>query len=150
MHRKIFLSLCILTGVFCYAVEDSLIITKANGIKIAVKLEERPITTIVDNQLSITTDQLAYIFPISEVRNFTYGKSENSGIAQIKISQSENSFKLSGLNKGDKIRIYDLQGILMNELIFSSDDDCDLGIYLQNPGIYVLNINNQSFKITRK
>lgn len=58
--------------------------------------------------------------------------------------------RMQGITSADQIKVYSVDGRLVNAAIFSVEGGFNVCLDAQPAGVYVIRTNNQSFKITKK
>lgn len=143
------LSLLLMPGVA--AAYDRLSIHLTDGSKVDVNLCDEMSITFTPTELVATTDGVDVKVSRSEISHFSH--STTSGISDIEYSGTDfgregNSIVFSALPENSEISVYNLAGIEVLKTTVGGDYTLSLDGYAQ--GVYVVTVNNISYKIAVK
>ena len=128
--KRLFLLFTILcTAIMARAEDKSLFITFNDGSKAEFSLTQNPSITIADDLLTVEAGGSTLTYELWRVSKFTFGTS--TAIRDI---------------KGDNIRVYTLDGKVVSVPVSQGEFNLD-GL---SKGIYIVNINGNTFKITKR
>jgi len=133
--KRLFLLFTILcTAIMARAEDKSLFITFNDGSKAEFSLTQNPSITIADDLLTVEAGGSTLTYELWRVSKFTFGTS--TAIRDVK----------SDYIKGDNIRVYTLDGKVVSVPVSQGEFNLD-GL---SKGIYIVNINGNTFKITKR
>lgn len=123
-----------------------------------ISLESGMTTSLSDGRLILSCPLGTVSYPVSELAYWTYSDADGSadawsGVADatsasgIMVVWSADGLCISGLSEGSRVRLADMSGVVLRE--FTASDGCVLGTDEIQPGVYVLTVNDKSFKIAR-
>lgn len=123
---------------------------------IAYALKDKPIMTFSDTELSIQSETITLVFhSLDSVSSMIYEKGNDAAVEDIVsdtilISVNNGNIILYNLPKESDVILYDIKGnVILNERISDGGENLISGNNLQS-GVYIIKLNNQSFKIIIK
>ena len=127
-----------------------------DGSKVTFLLSERPAVTFSDGYLLITSDDADASYPLSDVVKFTFGDvdEENTGIDSLPVDETTFGYDggaivVTGLKPGSTAKVYTIGGMMVHSESIS-DGSWTYPLSSLSSGIYIININGKSFKISKK
>lgn len=121
-----------------------------NGSHMDVVLHEDITITFNDSHLVATSSKATVEVPKSDLSIFEHlyvpGAGINDATEETAANFDGNSIIFSGLPENSSIRVFDLEGRCMKETTVSGSGYISLTDLSQ--GVYVINVNNKSFKVT--
>lgn len=149
--KRFALTLCVaLACLLAKADGQTLIVTLNDGQRVQFALSTTPEVTIANDQLTITTTETTASYELWKVSTFTYGT--GTGIDQATADQK--AFTLSGDNivvdGAATVRIFALDGKAVTLEPTVSGGQTVVSLNGLAKGVYVVNINGKSVKITRR
>lgn len=158
MKLKLILLLFLLGTVSYVKADDAftqLIIHFHDDERIKFALAEMPSLSFSDSELIIKTASVTVAHPLKKIAYITYEGGENSHVSGIKSDKSMyviNSDYISFpyLESGDCINIYTASGAMVLCTQVRETREYGLPISTFRSGIYIVTINNISFKIVVK
>lgn len=133
--KKVFIFLTLLCITNANAQNKLNVFTK-DGSLITYSFAQHPVIKYKNNNILIQTNTDEIIFPLSQLRKFTF----NDNVTHV----GELSYVST---KNDVLEIYDIKGILINKLKTNFNT-----IFIKDlpKGIYFIKSNNKTFKIIKK
>ena len=135
---------------------SALTIHVTDGSKVTFLLSERPAVTFSDGYLLITSDDADASYPLSDVIKFTFGDidDEDTGIDSLPVDETTFGYDggaivVTGLNSGSTAKVYTIGGMMVHSESIS-DGSWTYSLSSLSSGIYIININGKSFKISKK
>lgn len=133
----------------------NLVVWAKNGTKVAYALAEKPKVTFTETDLVITTNGVEVNYLLENMARFTYEKSSETGITDLK--KGKTSFKLNGesllfpsLKANSSVSIYSANGTLVFKQTVRQDGEYSFPISNLNTGVYLININDLTYKIVKR
>lgn len=154
--RKIILPLLLGVAVPLLAgASTRLIVHTKDGSEVAYILAQQPRVTFSDNCLVVACDDAEVSYPLADMWKFTFNQTdETEGIAAVVTDEppltiNDGVIVVSGLNEGSIARISTLGGTIVHSEKLSSDS-WTFRLSSLPAGIYLISINNTTFKIAKK
>jgi len=134
--------------------QSTLVITGTDGKRTCVNLNERPIAIVNNGELIVKTSAATFSYSLADVARFTY-EPATSGLPEsiredLNIFFDNDILTATGLRCGAEIRVYSISGIAVREATASDSRHASLSLSDLRPGIYIVEIDSQSFKILKK
>lgn len=151
--KKIALSLLIALACISAKAEDgkSLYVTFNDGQKVEFALAKTPEVTFGNNQMTIKTTDTTTSYDLTTVASFTYNAS-TTGISKTetenKLVWEGNRIIVDGIN--NKVHVYTIDGKNVGLSPIVNGSKTVINIDTLTKGIYIIKVNNQSFKIARQ
>lgn len=133
----------------------SLIVHSKDGSSVAYALSEYPKVTFEDSYLLIKSTNIDVSYPLSDMWKFTFEPVDiETAINAVSADKSSFSYAdgaivLSGLNGKSFLQVYTIDGVLRH----SEKINTSTFIYPFSElpsGIYIINVNGKTFKISKK
>lgn len=124
----------------------SVVVTLHDGSSTKIDLTDGMKTTFDETNVVFADDVFHLEFEKSQVAKFEF--SETSGINEIGASGAEfehGILTLSGMPSNSKIAIYTIAGTCVEAIEFAGN--CNIDLNNLQAGVYIVNINNVSYKI---
>lgn len=126
----------------------SVVVTLHDGSSSKIDLTDGMKTTFDGTNVVFADDVFLVEFEKSQVSKFEF--SETTGINNVETSDANVNFKdgiltLTGMPDKSKVAIYTVAGIGIETIEFSRN--CDIDLNNLQSGVYIVNINNVSYKI---
>lgn len=157
MEKKVIIALMSLASMlpsFANGGYKSAVILMADNSTVGVNLKSDLTFGFVDDKLTITTNEIALEFPLSEVKQWNY--SETVAAATSTVEKVENVSRvnrvgdcliLSGLPNASKVMVHDLSGRKLAEYVADGQLTLSLDQYRQS--VYLISINGKTLKISK-
>lgn len=137
-------------------VPTTLIIQTKDNSFIGYSLAEEPILTFTPNELTIKTDKVTVNYPLSFILQFVYGNdSEINNIGYL--PSNDQPFRIGQENlifnsnaSPMNIAIYSINGQLLFTKQTQEKDEYIFPIAELSVGVYIVKVNNMTYKITIK
>ena len=134
------------------ASSQTLVLWHADGTTTDVELYTQPKVRFQNDKVLITSTVLNMEYPKENVLRFTYkggatGISSPSGDADY--SQDGGQLVFHGINEGDKIAVYRVNGIRVPVAITRNGDSATLPLSVIPSGVYLLNVNGKTSKFVK-
>lgn len=126
----------------------------ADGQTMSINLNEEPRTTYSDGNLVIMTTKTTVTFPLEKVKKFTYRDASN-GISQPNVvkaafSADGETLSFSDLKSGTTILLYNVAGQLLRSVTPDSGNRAVVSVSQLPTGVYVVKMNDATYKITKR
>ena len=137
------------------AISDDMIlqIWQSDGNVVSINLNEQPVTTYSEGNLTITTTKTIITYPLEKVVKYTYVSAE--GIDSLEgmkshFSQDGETLIFSGLPLGTEIAIYSSAGMVMQKVKAVNQHKTTVSVSDLPPGVYLVKVNEITYKITKR
>lgn len=158
MRFKLILILLLSCIVTCAKAEDvfaHMAVHFNNDEQIKFALAEIPTLSFSDSTLVIQTSSITVTHPLNKISHITYESGADSGI--INIQSDKPIYEIDGdhisfpyLEKGTHIDIYTVQGTNVLNTQIQESGEYGFPVSALGRGIYIVKLNNLSFKIVIK
>lgn len=154
--KKILSILAILFSLPMYA-DHHLVIEINNSKKHSYSLEDNPVISFDSKRLIIKTDKIELSYQISDIVKYYFIKEDDTSISSINgdannihINYTNNDFILiEGIAEEDNVNVYEINGRTCHVNITRSNDSVIVELKNLPKGIYLVKVNNHSFKLIR-
>ncbi len=154
MKKLIITLLALLTAtVGLHAADEALNLKMKDGTIHSFLLAEKPVITIADNQLVMTTTEATATYSLYEVKEYTFGApTVIQGIAVSKaVSREGNTITFSKLGGKTAVKAYTLGGQPVNLTLHSgADGSVSVSLEALPTGTYIIKADNATLKITKR
>lgn len=111
--------------------------------------------SLSDEDLTIRTNSIDMTHPLDKVVQITYGDENDAGLADIRVEESvyiiDGGYILfSNLVEGTIVDCYDINGIIVKSHQVEVSGAYQLQMRDLSPGVYIVKVNNSTFKIATK
>ena len=139
-------------------VKYKLLLWDMDGQKIEFMLDYGVTITFDDDQLIITNDVADIIpFDLDNTWKLTYAAVGGDGTGVQSLSEDLNTVQFNGQNimfqhlkAGSKVSVYAVNGMLMMNKTIASDGELTVDLSNFSQGVYVVNVNNKTYKVVKK
>ena len=119
------------------------------------KLDDSPKIEVKDDHIIIFNNSIEIKFDFANLQKLVYQSSSSNIDAIQKTLQpvlflDNNIININPLEKEAQIDIYDTKGILLKSSILEANQLHKISISNLNQGLYIININNTSYKFLKK
>lgn len=119
------------------------------------KLDDSPKIEVKDDHIIIFNNSIEIKFDFANLQKLVYQSSSSNIDAIQKTLQpvlflDNNIININPLEKEAQIDIYDTKGILLKSSILEANQLHEISISNLNQGLYIININNTSYKFLKK
>ena len=134
---------------------NALLLFTKDGGEMSYLLSERPRVTHFDDYLVITSDVAEVSYPLTDIWKFTFGQVDvSSGIDNVPVDEAsfnidDGVLMLSGFREGSTVRIFTMGGMMVHSEKLDGGS-CTYCMSALSPGIYLVNVNDKTFKIAKK
>ena len=153
--KKILSILAILFSLPMYA-DHHLVIETNNSKKHSYSLEDNPVISFNNDILVIKTDKIELSYPISDIAKYYFTKEDtgissvNGDVNNIHFNYTNTDFLLiEGIAEEDNVNVYEINGRTCHVNITRSNDSVIIELKNLPKGIYLVKVNNHSFKLIR-
>lgn len=150
-----FLLFCILQNAKAQDAFTHMTLHFNNDEQIKFALAEIPTLSFSDSTLVIQTSSITVTHPLNKISHITYESGADSGI--INIQSDKPIYEIDGdhisfpyLEKGTHIDIYTVQGTNVLNTQIQESGEYGFPVSALGRGIYIVKLNNLSFKIVIK
>ena len=154
--RLLLLSFLTATAVGMYADQFEILVVKLkNGTETEFFLKDKPQVRFEGTDLKVTSSLGDTSFALADVLRFTYTKREGTGIDEIidnkkGIGIQDGVLVISQLEAGTNVSIYSLDGKLLRQSNAQHAGTFRLSLSELPSGIYLVKIDNVTYKITKR
>lgn len=152
--------LLILTFIFSLPVcaEHYLVIEMNDSRQHSYSLSDKPVITFDNNRLFIKTDKIELDYPIKDIVKYYFTELDETGVEDIKKDANKIHFiytnpdflSIEGVIGDADIKVYDISGRICDVISTNSDNCIKVELKGLTKGVYIIKINNHSFKIIRR
>ena len=134
---------------------QKLCVWQTDGQTVYYDLTEKPKTTFDGADLVIETHLMTIRYPLSKVQRFSYDLTTN-GISTVNaernISFSQNGEDLTfvGIEKGKRINIYSIDGILLSVVQANADNYAVVSLGKYPVGVYIFKVDGVTYKFMKR
>ena len=154
--KKILSILAILFSLPMYA-DHHLVIETNNSKKHSYSLEDNPVISFDSNRLIIKTEKIELSYQISDIVKYYFVEEDDTSISSINgdannihFNYTNNDFILiEGIAEEDNVNVYEINGRTCHVNITRSKDSVIVELKNLPKGIYLVKVNNHSFKLIR-
>lgn len=157
--KRLLLFLCILsccTGLFAQDATQRLVVWQKSGEKVYFDLSDEPRTSFKDGLLIINTKDgvLETSFQLSQILRYTH-EGIKTGISEVKsndliVSQSNDAITLKNVAAGTILRLYDPTGTLLETQTSDGTSPILFSLSGRPTGIYLVNVNDRTYKLSKR
>lgn len=154
--KKILLILAVIFSLPTFA-DHHLVIEINDSKQHSYSLSDKPVITFDNDRLFIKTDKIEIDYPISNIVKYYFIELDETGVEDIKndvdninfIYTNPDFLCVEGINGDADINIYDISGRVCAVNSTKSDNCMKIELSTLKKGVYIIKVNNHSFKITR-
>lgn len=138
------------------ATKNYLVVEKTSGDKYSFDLSDEPIITFNNQIMQITSKSDSHSFEISDVKEYSFSDTNVTGINEVQpnelriINDANGKIVIEGIQPNSKVRLFSIDGKEQMANISTSDDRVYINLDSLSKGIYIVSVNNKSFKIYKK
>lgn len=128
-------------------------IWQSDGKVVNIDLNEQPVTTYSDGNLTITTTKTVITYPLEKVAKYTYVSADgisNLESMRTKFSQDGETLTFMGLAQGTEIVVYASSGQMMSKTKAGSHTKTTVSVSDLPRGVYLVKVNTVTYKITKR
>ena len=155
--KKIIISVLMSLFVLLCVAEDknTLVVHLTDGTSVGFLLAERPRVTFAGDSLRIVSSVAEAVVLRSEVRRFEFVADAASSVVDVPTASgecviTENLLSVSGLDAGEAVRLYSLDGRLLRTAGASAAGVAYLSTDGLSAGVYVINFKSTTLKFLKK
>lgn len=130
-----------------------LIITTQDNKETRIGLKEKPVITFSGSDMVISSQSTDLSFPVDNIKDLTYSN-EEAGIDDVYEDSGifiyNDTIYIMNTGNPAHIGIYGLDGKKMDTPIKNDGTHSVIDLTMYAPGIYIIKVNNNSFKILKK
>lgn len=149
MKRKwLFIGMLSALGTLVAHAEEGVTFYLNTGGKVSFAFSERPVVKLSGDELTISTDgssDVSYAYDAikkvmfeSDIVTSVTAPATATDDAHVLFSVDQNQIKASGLQAGERVSLYALNGTLQQTTIASSDGTATLSLSTLSKGVYVV------------
>ena len=154
--KKILLILTIIFSLPMYA-DHYLVIEMNDSKQHSYSLSDKPVITFDNNRLFIKTDKIELDYQIEDILKYYFTKLDETGVEEIKnytdkihfIYTNPDFLSIEGVVGDADIKMYDISGRVCDVISTKSDNCAKIELSTLHKGVYIIKVNNHSFKIIR-
>lgn len=158
LMKKIILSL-LLFSIAISTIADTtytnLVIWTKDGSKILYAVKDTPKITFTETDAVVITKNLRAIYNVDDLIRFTYEKSDATNITKLcdnnySFEIRNNEITFHALRSKDVFIMRSLDGMLISKIIVSKNGTHTFPMSNLKAGIYIIQLNNLSYKIFKR
>lgn len=135
--------------------ESSLIVWHSNGTITKFALDDEPVTTYSNGNLTITTNSTTLSLPLEEVSRYTYQINTSTAISNAlktiqKVQLDGDKIMFSQLTKDTDIKVYSTSGLLVNTIQAKAGQTTSVSLNSLPQGVYIVKLNGVTYKFLKK
>ena len=133
----------------------SLVVWAKDGTRVAYALAEKPKITFTETDLVIKSKGIEVNYPLGNMLRFTYDSSAPTAITDLKTDKGNfkfegNSLLFPSLKANGNVSVYSADGSLVMKKTVRKDGEFVLSVSGLNAGVYMVKVNNVTYKISKK
>lgn len=134
--------------------KDALVLITNDGHKTTYALSDEPTISFSENNLVIKSGRYELSFPLSSVKDISY--QTVGSLEQIDMTHEppfvvdDNILHFSGLGENTTVTIHSVDGRLIAKPKISSSGPYKIDLKEFIPGVYIVTVNNTSYKIIKE
>lgn len=136
--------------------DHAIVVNKKSGDSVEHSFADTPAATIEGNEIVFTVSGAKVSYPISDVANFTFKKTEHNGVDEISGTTAKATFGIDattlyadGLTPGDELAVFSSDGKKISSAKADADGEALIEIGHLAPGAYIAAAANNSFKFIK-
>ena len=134
---------------------ETLVLWHANGKTTEISLSKKPQIQFAPDKVLVKGAGINFEYPLSDIVKFTYKKEDiindiDNPTNQADFTRDNERIVFTGIKSTDEVALYKLNGSRVDIQLKAVDDSLVLPLNSIPQGIYLLRINNQTFKIIKK
>ncbi len=148
---RIIAMLTLLTIVCGNSLAQKLVLHHANGSTTEVELFTMPRVTFEGDKVVVKSSVVNLEYDKADILRFTYGINPtgiNSRKSDVKYSREDGKIVFRDIRPQDNITLYTVDGVRVPVSVNRSGDGAELLLSSLTSGVYILNVNGQTSKIT--
>ena len=153
MKRLLILGIFFVMGNL-YAESQNLVLWLNSGEKVSFDLEQTPVTTYANRQLTISTKTISVTYHLEQVWKYTYEGLSNdiNTIEQesLSVKQEGNILTIATMGKDPSVEVYAADGRPLNSLVISDGEQVVVDLSTAPAGVYLINADGQIYKFFRE
>ena len=156
--KKVFV--CIVATIlplFVSAEKTHLIVTAKDGTQVAFALQEQPKVTFIESELQIQTSNLDVFYPLDNMANFKYEKRDIIPSSVVNLQEKGVPYLLEqdyilfpALVKDTEVSLYTITGVMIFSKKANQSGEYLFSLSHLNSAIYVLKVNDLTYKIIKR
>ena len=116
--------------------------------------DKQPVVTFSDSQLTVTTSDDTFAYTFADIAEFRFGDPDSDGLADRhaitpRIVQADDAVLVYGTDVNG-VSLYDLSGRRLAANVRAHGDAASVSLRALPAGTYIIRINHQSIKVTKK
>ena len=152
--RPLLIAVMCIYGVAAMADDMVLQVWLADGQIVSINLNEEPRTTYNEGKLVITTTKTTITYPLENVKRYTYVSSANSintpNTTGTTFSADGETLTFTGLKTDTSIMLYNVAGRLLHSITPDSAGHAVVSVSRLPKGVYIVKMNDATYKITKR
>lgn len=136
--------------------DESVILWYTNGEKTCYLLSDKPVITYSGENVVLTATDVDIEVPMDDIERITIDKQTTgikpdvSGQPQGHIAVNSDGAQLSGFEKGMKVYLYQVNGVLISQYTIPESGSLNISLNGMERGIYIIKAGRSTIKIARK
>ena len=128
-------------------------ILQSDGQVVNIDLKDEPKTTYENGNLIITTTKTTITYPLEKVKRYTYVSAlgiSSPNVVGVSFSQDGETLTFKGLKPTTKIMLYSTSGQVLRTIKPNNSDKIAVSISQYPAGVYLVKVNDVTYKITKR
>ena len=154
--KKILFILAILFSLPMYA-DYHLVIVMNNSKQHSYSLLDKPIISFENDRLVIKTTEIEISYNLLDIIKYYFKEVDDTGISDVNENIDKIHFTytnpdllfIEGVAGDADINVYDISGRVCDTILTKSDNCAKIELNTLQKGVYIIKVNNHSFKIIR-
>lgn len=130
------------------------VLTTTDGQRVVFLLADKPVVTYDGSDVKVSSVNDTVLYPSNQVQKITVEIVEDTPNAINSLKDNETKFTIrngqilvNGMPASGKVAVYTLDGKTVGESTVGTDGRATLSVPYSHEGIYIIKLNNKSFKI---
>lgn len=135
---------------------ESVMLWHANGEKTCYLLSSKPVITYSEENLVLTATDVNIEVALADIEKITFDR-QGAGVQQAlsekqqgRITVNADGAQLSGFEKGMKVYLYKVDGVLISQYTIPESGSLNISLNGMERGIYIIKAGRSTIKIARK
>ena len=125
------------------------VLTTTDGQRVVFLLADKPVVTYDGSDVKVSSVNDTVLYPSNQVQKITLEIVEDTPNAINSLKDNETKFTIRNgqILVNGKVAVYTLDGKTVGESTVGTDGRATLSVPYSHEGIYIIKLNNKSFKI---
>ena len=133
----------------------ALVILTKDGSTQTFELAEQPVVTIAGTNLKVVSNTADVTIPLNEIVRYTFFKRNATNIEEVgsvkeSVDYQDGVLTMDGLTAGSVVNVYAMDGRLVQSATVTQDGTYRHSLSSLARGVYIVKVNNLSYKILKR